>query len=223
MRSALILSVVLCGCGAADGKFEGESGKDEAPATDPAADPAVEVGKDPAAGTTGDPAASRSKHSLLIEDAAALPPCDEAGENWLVYVKAESKFKTCAAGAWTDVDLKPFQNRIVGSIGCGGELEDTGVWFSYNAAQMASGDVFVNGSISEGSIEVGNTAYFSVQQNGFLTAPVLFNFDLSGDSNGGYFTISLDRASLKVTIRYKDSDGDKQWVQTPDTCVVNQY
>jgi hypothetical protein len=46
------------------------------------------------------------QHAMLVPDASALPPCDEASEGLLVYVKSDAAFQACAAGAWGAIDLK---------------------------------------------------------------------------------------------------------------------
>ncbi|WP_460990893.1 hypothetical protein, partial [Staphylococcus aureus] len=72
---------------------------------------------------------------------------------------------------------------------CGGQLGATGVWFSYMAAVMKSGDVFATGSIRNGSIDISNTDFYANTQMGAATAQVLMQDDLQGTANAGWWTI----------------------------------
>lgn len=51
-------------------------------------------------------AGSAPPHSLLVQDAAALPECTAETEGWLVYVKADGAFKACSSAVWEVVILK---------------------------------------------------------------------------------------------------------------------
>lgn len=164
---------------------------------------------------------------FYVQAGAELPPCDR--ENKLIYVQAETTFKICAAGAWANIDLRGpagTDNRIVKSIGCGGQLGDTVWWASYSVALMASGDVFVSGSVRNGVIEASSSRFYSGQQVGAETAATLVQFDGVGDATAGYWTLSLDRTTLVSSVVYKDADhakGGESWSMTPDKCTVNDY
>lgn len=227
MRVVLAVSMLFlaaCGSGAS------QSGDDGLAATDPAKT------EDPAAKDSG--AKTDATAPLYVADAAGLPTCDAAAEGRLAYVKAEAKFKACASSAWANVEIKGDKgdkgdagangtdNHIVGSISCGGELGTTGVWFSYQVAQMASGDVFAHGSIRASVAENGASVFYSSKQVGAATAAVQVESDLQGAANAGYWRLTLDRATLITSIDYYDSDatgGHTAWVMTPDKCVGSTY
>jgi hypothetical protein len=98
-------------------------------------------------------------------------------------------------------------------------------------AQLAYGDVFASASVRDIYGQTGASAYFSLQQVGFETAPVIFSFDVYGDPDGGYWTISLDRDTLETTVQYDDVDTSGleatpvtfQWVMMSDSCILNSY
>lgn len=116
--------------------------------------------------------------------------------------------------------------KITGSIGCGGNLEGTSLWFSYTAVQFAAGAVFSSGAIKANDLQVSASAIFAPEQNGWDTAPVQMTLDSAGPVNAGWWRISLNRTTLVVTIDYNDLDvtgGKKTWTMTPDKCVVNKY
>ena len=122
-------------------------------------------------------------------------------------------------------------NRIVASITCVGMLEGEDFSFDYSVAQLAYGDVFASASVRDIYGQTGASAYFSLQQVGFETAPVIFSFDVYGDPDGGYWTISLDRDTLETTVQYDDVDTSGleatpvtlQWVMMSDSCILNSY
>jgi len=122
-------------------------------------------------------------------------------------------------------------NRIVASITCVGMLEGEDFSFDYSVAQLAYGDVFASASVRDIYGQTGASAYFSLQQIGFETAPVIFSFDVYGDPDGGYWTISLDRDTLETTVQYDDVDTSGleatpvtfQWVMMSDSCILNSY
>ena len=122
-------------------------------------------------------------------------------------------------------------NRIVASIACIGMLEGQSFSFDYSVAQMAYGDVFASASIRDAFGQTGASAYYSLQQLGFATAPVIFTFDVFGDPNGGFWTVSLNRDTLETTVRYDDIDTSGveatpvvlEWSMMSDACVLNSY
>lgn len=201
-------------------------------------------------------------YALVVQDPAGLPACDGASEGRLAYVKADSKFRACGGGTWTEIDLKGpkgddgeagtpgapgepgsdgangadgaigatgkdgVDNHIVAGITCVGPLEGTTLYLRYHAAQLSSGDVLSTAALSNPTLQASGTSFFSFKQNGFVSAPVSFTFDVEGASNGAYWTISLDRETLVVTARYIDSDlvgGEAFWNMTPDKCVVGEF
>lgn len=52
-----------------------------------------------------DDTAGLNHNAFLVQDAASLPACDAESEGWIIYVKADTKLVTCAAGAWADAPL----------------------------------------------------------------------------------------------------------------------
>lgn len=206
---ALALWIVGCGDGANfGGSKDDKDDKDEGAAA-------------PGDGTLQ----SDMPRSMLVQDAAALPTCTPEAEGWLVYVKAEAKFKACLAGAWTDIDVAPKPTKIGASIFCGGSLEGTAVWFSYSVAEMTTGDIFVSAAIKADAYkQTSSTSFFSAQQVGAATAAITIQDDQIGDDNAGYWTLQLDRKSLITTIVYKDADlGEQTWTMQPSACVLNAY
>lgn len=120
----------------------------------------------------------------------------------------------------------PTGTQFSASLLCDGQLGVTGVWFSYVAAVMKSGDVFASGSIRSSSIEISNTKFYANTQVGALTAEVIMLDDLQGTANAGYWIISVDRSTAITTIVYHDSDatgGMTTWTMTPDKCILNNY
>jgi hypothetical protein len=185
-----------------------------------------------------------SHHSMLVDDAEALPECVKDAEGWLVYVKADEQFMTCSDGEWTSVEIKGEKgetgekgeageagadgtdNRIVSSIFCGGTLSGTSISLKYAASLMASGDVFATASVSGGLNDISASAFYSAQQNGALDASVIVVSDYSGTANFGYWDIGLNRQTLVVTVTYNDVEvagGQQSWQMTPDKCTVNDF
>lgn len=195
----------------------------------------------------GSSAPEATGYTLLIADASALPVCSAANEGQLVYVKSLSQFQACSGGAWGVVTIAGAAgatgpsgavgpsgaigpagkdgvgNKIGSSISCTGALQGTALAFIYNADQLDSGDVFINGSIYGNSYSINNSILYSSSQKGYLIAPVLIGYDADATPNGGFFQLSLDRSTLIVSINYKDPDGDQAWTMTPDKCVLNKY
>lgn len=117
-------------------------------------------------------------------------------------------------------------NHIIANIRCTGLLQSTTIYFTYESSVMASGDVWAKGSIYNGAFEVGASTFYAGGQVGAGTAAVLFQADVAGTSNGGYWLMSLDRTTVVTTIVYTDnevSDGSDSWTMQPSACVVNTY
>jgi len=114
MKRILALSVLVLGCGASDGGTAPEL---------TGGHPGV-VKPDEKAG--GDPAGANAPggpYVMLVADDAALPKCDAAAKDRLVYVKAAATFKHCDGAAWTDIDLKG-KDGAAGAAGPAGPKGD---------------------------------------------------------------------------------------------------
>jgi hypothetical protein len=119
-------------------------------------------------------------------------------------------------------------SRVTASIHCGGSLENTNLWFTYDVALFSGGWLFASGNISAPDIQSSGANIYAPTQNGAATAPVILVFDATGTANAGWWRISLNRTTLVTTIEYNDVDlpevDDKRaWTMTPDKCVVNSF
>lgn len=88
----LVSSLTACGSGSSD------SGKE----TSPAAQPEQTLSE-----------RQKAVGALYVATAAAMPACDEASNDRIVYVADEKVLKACLAGAWTPVDLNQPEPVIV--------------------------------------------------------------------------------------------------------------
>ena len=111
-------------------------------------------------------------------------------------------------------------NKITSSISCYGDLStfspgqrtlngktlggDLSV--AYVVAETASRDVFASATSSWAGSSVSGTEFYSPLQAGALNAPVLLGWDVLGADNFGYWSISLNRVTKIMTVRYTDSD-----------------
>ena len=86
---AIILCTLLAGCGSSN-KSDNDSPAQPQPEQQKQAAPIAVI-----------------PQSMAIADAAALPACDEAHNQQLVYVLADKQFQTCQAGAWQVIDIAP--------------------------------------------------------------------------------------------------------------------
>lgn len=132
------------------------------------------------------------------------------------------------AGPSPSVDLGPVfdPSRITGSIHCGGSIQNTSLYFTYDADQFANGNVFVSGDIFGSASQSSTALIYAPTQNGFINAPITVTLDAYSPADGGWWRLSLDRTSLVVTIEYNDADmtpAKQTWTMTPDKCVVNTY
>lgn len=130
------------------------------------------------------------------------------------------------AGPSADAGAGADSFKITRSIGCFGALEGTSLSATYRAALYAGGNVLASAEIRDASIGASFATMYSPTQNGAATASVIVSFDALGTANGGFFVVSLDRASLVTTIVYNDSEatgGSDSWTMTPDKCVANTY
>ena len=174
-----------------------------------------------------------------------LPACDDTRRGDLFFIEADKTFRVCDATGWAVIDLQgapgkdgtngtngapgkdaTAQSLFATSLHCGGQLASTGLWFSYDAGVLKSGDVLATGSIRNNSAEISKTEFYAATQVGAATAEVLLEYDLLGTANAGYWSIKLDRTTLVTTITNFDADaagGQNAWTMTPDKCVVNTY
>ena len=215
MKGMLAVSImlVLAACGADNG---GDF-VDEAPAAAP---------------TDGSDSRSLDDFPLYVADANALPTCDAAAEGRLVFVKSENAFKACTASKWETVEIKGEKgesgasgtdNRIASSLICGGEIGTTGYWLSYEVDTLQSGDVFVSGSVRGGAIQIGSSTFYSKGQEGAAIGALLFQFDVLGASNAGFWEITTSAGRAEASIRYSDSDatgGEQTWTKGSADCTL---
>lgn len=207
----MVMALCLFACGSDDAKHSGDSpgGNPDDPKTPGVSGPEI--------------------FSLFLDAKADLPACGEANQRQLVYVADESKFYACKEVEWVEVSIKGepgTSNKIKSSIGCGGQMEGTNYYFLYTASLLTSGDLFVSAAIKSTYIQSSASAFYASTQNGATNGAVSINYDLVGGLNAGYWVVSLDRATLVVTVEYNDGDvsGSKQtWTMAPDKCVVNDY
>lgn len=121
--------------------------------------------------------------------------------------------------------------KITASIGCfgtatGGILGSGSLSVGYTADQFEDGSVFSTSYIGGNSFSTSGSALFAPTQVGQATAPVNYIFDVYGTANGGYWTVSLNRTNLVVSLVYHDVDvpgGTATWTWNPSQCVVNSY
>jgi hypothetical protein len=218
------------GCGSAP-----SAGGDDAPAPAPetgAPAPATDE-QVPTDSTPTKPAAADDNvehHSMLVADVAALPACDASAEGWLVYVKKDAQFKVCATSAWADVDIKGEKgdagkdgtdNHVAGWIYCSGQLENTTLFYVYQASITSAGDVFAYGGIRSASLQIGAPAFYAAAQNGAQTAAVNFTDDFETAPEAAFWDMSTNRQTLVVTMNYHTSGGITTWTQDPSECVVH--
>ena len=124
-------------------------------------------------------------------------------------------------------DIEP--NHLEFQIACFGSLEGENLDFEYVATIFGSGAVFVSGGIITGEVGVYNSAIFSAAQAGSEDAAVFVVGDVFAPQNSwGRWRLSLNRESLRVTIRYDDVDSDgvrghREWRMAPENCSVNRF
>ena len=114
-------------------------------------------------------------------------------------------------------------NKIKYTHYCFASLEDTALYYRYRVAQFVNEDIFIQGEIFGTSYEVSDSIMYSKLQNGWTTAPIFINYDVSGTANFGYFVISLNRSTMVTTIVYTDSDvsgGSTSWSQPSSDCTT---
>ena len=117
-------------------------------------------------------------------------------------------------------------NKIVASLFCAGQLQNTTLWFSYKAVLFSSGDVWAFADIRDAMAGYGGSSFYSVDQVGAATASVFVSNDEYGDFNGGWWELSVNRNTTITTIVYHDVDLTSQtmtWTMPSNKCVLNNY
>lgn len=187
-------------------------------------------------------------HSFAVTSEASLPTCTTPAEGWLAYVKADSKFRVCTAGAWTDIEVKGEKgdagtagaagkdgiagkdgkagtdNKIASSFHCGKSFESGTFTATYDAVTFDSGDVIVSGAIGDGDHDTSYTSYYSSQQNGATAGSVIFEKDESGPANSGWW--EMHRVGDGLAIQYHDADmtgGGKSWTLLAADCSKHTF
>jgi hypothetical protein len=116
---------------------------------------------------------------------------------------------------------------VLDSIFCNGGLSGaTGYLFNYHAVQFDNGVVLASGGIADEAVETDSTAIYAPTQNGWQTAAVIVEHDAYAPVDGGWWTLTLDRSTLVVSIVYHDVDvagGQLIWTLTPDKCIKTTY
>ena len=114
-------------------------------------------------------------------------------------------------------------NKIKYTHYCSALLQNTSLYYRYRVAQFVNEDIFIQGEIYGSAYEVADSIMYSKLQNGWTTAPIFINYDVSGTANFGYFVISLNRSTMVTTIVYTDSDvsgGSTSWSQPSSDCTT---
>ena len=117
-------------------------------------------------------------------------------------------------------------NRIVAIHGCTGALQNTAMDFIYQVSVMRSGDVFAYGGVWGGALQVGASFFYAASQPGAALGAVIFQSDNMGTANGGFWTITLNRATGVTTIVYNDTEatgGSDTWTMPSSVCVVSNF
>ncbi len=115
-------------------------------------------------------------------------------------------------------------NKISKALACTGSIS-TILW-TYNAAEMTSGDVFVSGSIYASWGAATDTRWYSVGAIGNAEAIVLPGMDVQGFNNFGFWEIEADRTTQIVTLTYNDRDlasDPAVYEQSADKCSLFAY
>ena len=128
-----------------------------------------------------------------------------------------------APGDKGDTGTAGTDNRIKYTHYCNALLQNTALYYRYRVYQFVNEDIFIQGEIYGVSYEVADSIMYSKLQNGWTTAPIYINYDVSGSANSGYFVISLNRSTMVTTIVYTDSDvsgGSTTWSQPSSDCTT---
>ena len=103
---------------------------------------------------------------------------------------------------------------------CDTQLSNTNLSVYYRLAAF-SNYVFAFGGVFGSYVEINNSVIYPNDHADSYTAPIYFTYDLSGDLNGGYFRIHLDRTTQNVIVDYIDVDQTLTWELTE--CVYSNY
>ena len=103
---------------------------------------------------------------------------------------------------------------------CDTQLSNTNLSVYYRLAAF-NNYMFVIGGVFGSYVEINNSVIYPNDHADSYTAPVYFTYDLSGDLNGGYFRIHLDRTTQNVIVDYIDVDQTLTWELTE--CVYSNY
>jgi hypothetical protein len=117
-------------------------------------------------------------------------------------------------------------SKITATIGCFGPLEGGNMRYGYSVAQFANGNVFASGYVASPVVEASEAKLYSPSQNGFVNAPIIITFDAFGTATYGWWELTLDRATLVVSIQYNDAEvagGKLNWTTNPAECVKNAF
>ena len=115
------------------------------------------------------------------------------------------------------------------SLYCGAQLENTALYFTYNAMVFSDSSVYAHASIYGVAYEIGASKFYDSSQNGASTAAVIFTYDVDGTNNGGWWQISVNRSTSAATIVYKESNvsgaNGTTWTlpSSSSNCVLNSY
>ena len=103
---------------------------------------------------------------------------------------------------------------------CDTTLSGTNLSVYYRLAAF-SNYVFAFGGVYGTYVEINNSVIYPNELEESYTAPIYFTFDLSGELNGGYFRLHLDRTTQNVIVDYIDVDQTLTWELTE--CVYSNY
>ena len=134
-----------------------------------------------------------------------------------------SKGDTGSTGSKGDTGSAGTDNKIKYTHYCNALLQNTALYYRYRVYQFVNEDIFIQGEIYGVSYEVADSIMYSKLQNGWTTAPIYINYDVSGSANSGYFVISLNRSTMVTTIVYTDSavsGGSTTWVEPSSECAT---
>ena len=132
-----------------------------------------------------------------------------------------SKGDTGSTGSKGDTGSAGTDNKIKYTHYCNALLQNTALYYRYRVYQFVNEDIFIQGEIYGTLYEVADSIMYSKLQNGWTTAPIYINYDVSGSANYGYFVISLNRSTMVTTIVYTDSDvsgGSTTWTLPSSNC-----
>lgn len=197
MRSRLIvLTALMSGCGAAasqsgdapiaQANTKPDKQAEETPPTTPAAGP---------------------QHALLVANAAALPECTAEAQGWLIYVKADKEFRTCAAGKWEPIEIegeagKAGKDGVIGAPGEDGAAGATGPAGPQgpSGTNKIQGSILCSGTLDATSVTVSYSVAVMTSGDVFATAQVGGTlFEASGTRF--YSSQQVGAATASVLIR----------------------